>query len=212
MSSGQERGDASPTLRMIEAALAALQSRADPARAALTRTKGARAAIGVPPDAFADLVAEWRNGSTTDARIVLAEALWTSGPFEAALAAAKLLTQARIRPDAEVWALLQGWVAGLDDPTLGDAVAVAVGKRLTADPSRIAVAEGWCADPNPHVCRAALIATLPFARLNHPGPAERAARLAVEGWLDGLTADPSLMVRGAVTEWRHAAARHPLPG
>jgi len=195
---------------MIEAALASLTERADPGSAARQRVKGARRPLGVSAEAVSALVTEWRAVAEGDARLDLAQALWASDIFEAALAAAKLLTQARIRPDARVWALLQSWVPGLDDAALADAVAGAAGRRLIADPSRLDIAEVWVGDANPLVRRTALIATLPFARMNHPDAAGRAARLRVEGWLDALGIDPSLTVRGAVTEWRHASGRHPL--
>ena len=47
-------------------------------------------------------VKSWRAALTLDARIELAGGLWQSNIFEARVAAAKLLTQARIRPDDAV--------------------------------------------------------------------------------------------------------------
>ena len=49
-----------------------------------------------------------------DARTTLAAALWQSNLHEARVAAAKLLTQARMSPDAEVWSLICNWVPTFD--------------------------------------------------------------------------------------------------
>ena len=84
-----------------DAALAALRAQGDPARAdamAAYHTV-ARPYLGVPVPAIAALVADWRAALTLEARLALAAGLWASGVHEAIVAAAKLLTQARIRLD-----------------------------------------------------------------------------------------------------------------
>jgi len=48
-------------------------------------------------------VKAWRAELTLDARLDLAEGLWATNIHEGRVAAAKLLTQARIRPDVETW-------------------------------------------------------------------------------------------------------------
>ena len=90
---------------MIAAALAQLEALADPAKAAeaapITRPTAAiwacrcRRSRRWSP--------KWRADATLDDRIALAAGLWDTDIHEARVAAAKLLTQARIRPDDAVW-------------------------------------------------------------------------------------------------------------
>jgi hypothetical protein len=48
-------------------------------------------------------------------RLALARGLWDMGIHETMVAAAKLLEQARIRPDdSAAWALIAGWAEGFD--------------------------------------------------------------------------------------------------
>ncbi|MGB3280822.1 MAG: DNA alkylation repair protein, partial [Pseudorhodobacter sp.] len=52
----------------------------------------------------------WRLGLDIESRLALCAGLWDSNIHEARIAAAKLLTQARIRPDdTGAWALICAW-------------------------------------------------------------------------------------------------------
>lgn len=88
-----------------DAALAALEARGDPERAAESAAhhKTALRVLGTPNPEIDLLCRDWRAASKADAddipaRVALARALWDSGVFEARIAAAKLLTQARASP------------------------------------------------------------------------------------------------------------------
>jgi len=88
---------------------------------------------------------QWRAELDLDQRLALAAGLWDSNVHEGRVAAAKLLTQARIRPDdTAAWDLICAWVPDFDVWTLADLVAVAGQKRLLADPARLDVLEQWC--------------------------------------------------------------------
>ena len=50
--------------------------------------------------------------------------------FEARLAAAKLLTQARIRPDQEAWDLIKSWVPDFDSWAIADHACMAGQRRV----------------------------------------------------------------------------------
>ena len=56
-----------------------------------------RTYLGIPNPATNDLTSQWRKELSVQERIDLARELWDTDIFEARLAAAKLLTQARIR-------------------------------------------------------------------------------------------------------------------
>ena len=77
----------------------------------------------------------WRTKLNVPERVDLARGLWASNIFEARVAAAKLLTQARLRPDDGAWDLIQSWVPEFDSWALADHVATAGQKRLIADPA-----------------------------------------------------------------------------
>ncbi|MEO0680975.1 MAG: DNA alkylation repair protein, partial [Pseudomonadota bacterium] len=81
------------------AALAALREAGDAARAAdMARYhKTAREVLGVSNPQIDAFIRAWRaEDDAVAARCALAAGLWDSGVFEARIAAAKLLTQARI--------------------------------------------------------------------------------------------------------------------
>ncbi len=114
-----------------DSALAALYALGDPERAAQMEAyhKVPRPYLGVPVPQIEDLVAEWRADCTLDERVALASGLWESGIHEAMVAAAKLLTQARIRPDdAAVWALVAGWAEGFQGWAVADHASAATAR------------------------------------------------------------------------------------
>ncbi len=192
-------------------ALAELRKLADPARGAEMAAyhKVDRAYLGVPVPKVEALVAEWRAACALEARIALAAGLWDSDIHEARVAAAKLLTQARIRPDDRaVWALIASWVPGFDGWALADHASIAGGKRLVADPSRLDEVEGWLASPHLWTRRAALVMTLPWTRLTHPKPGETAVRMRVLGWAARLADEREWFIQKAIGWWLRDLSRH----
>ncbi len=96
-----------------EAALEALKAHIEPGRAAHVAAymKVEREYLGVPLPAVNALTQDWRRSLTLEERVSLAEGLWRTDIHEARIAAAKLLTQARIKGDEPVWRLIVCYVA-----------------------------------------------------------------------------------------------------
>ncbi len=198
---------------MIDAALAQLHAAADPDRAAQAAVyhKVARAYLGIPVpqiDAMADI---WRAECNLDDRLTLAADLWRTNIHEARVAASKLLTQARIRPDDAAWALIQSWVPDFDGWALADLACTAGSKRLTVDPSRLDAVEAWTTSPHLWTRRAALVINLPFAKSNNPKPIELAARDRILGWAAGYADDRDWFIQKAIAWWVRDLSKHDAP-
>jgi len=195
----------------LSEALAALTAQGDTARAAEMAAyhRVARPYLGVPVPAIEALARDWRGQVDPAQRVALAAGLWDSGIHEAMVAAAKLLVQARIRPDdAPVWDLIAGWAEGFEGWAVADHASIAGGKRLVADPRRLDRVEGWTVHPNMWTRRAALVMTLPWTRLTHPKPAEVAVRHRVLGWAAGYVADRDPFIQKAIGWWLRDLSKH----
>ena len=190
--------------------LDALQALANPAKAAEMAAyhKVARTYLGVPVPAIDALTARWRAERSLDDRLALAASLWTTDIHEARVAAAKLLTQARIRPDDAAWALIQSWVPDFDTSAIADLASIAGQKRLVADPARLEIVETWVSSPHMWTRRAALGMTLPWTKQNFPKPADLAIRDRVLGWCAALAGDPDRFIQSAIADWVRDLSRH----
>jgi 3-methyladenine DNA glycosylase AlkD len=191
-------------------ALAALSARGDAERAAgmAAYHKVPRRYLGVPVPAIEALVDRWRDGASVDDRVALAADLWATDVHEARVAAAKLVTQARIRPDAAVWSLFLSWVPDFDAWAIADHACAAGQRRVMADLARLDTVEGFTRRPHLWTRRAALVVTLPLTRMTHPKPAEQAARDRVLGWAAGYAADPDWFIQKAVAWWLRDLSKH----
>jgi 3-methyladenine DNA glycosylase AlkD len=191
-------------------AIDAIAAQANPQRAAEMAAyhKVERPYLGVPVPQIMELTQEWRAACTLPQRIDLAAGLWDSNIHEGRVAAAKLLTQARIRPDNAAWDLIASWADGFDAWALADHASVAGAKRLVADPARLDHVESWTIHPNMWTRRAALVMTLPWTRLPHPKAPDLAVRERVLGWAEGYTADPDWFIQKAVGWWLRNLSRH----
>jgi 3-methyladenine DNA glycosylase AlkD len=193
-------------------ALDALSAHIEPGRAegSAAYHKVPRRYLGVPNPAINDLTAEWRRSMTLDERVTLADQLWRTDIYEARLAAAKLLTQARIRDDAAVWALITSWLPDLDSWAIADHAMMAGQKRLAADPARLDEVETWTQSPHMWTRRAALVVSLPFTKSRHPKPWESAARARILSWCAGYVPDRDWFIQKAVAWWlRDLSKRDP---
>ena len=191
-------------------ALAQLRAAGDPVRAAGSAAyhKAARDYLGVRVPVITDMAKGWRAGLDVAGRVALADALWRTNIHEARIAAAKLLTQARIADDEAVWRLIASWVPQFDAWAIADHVCDAGGRRLLAEASRLDAVEVWTRDPNFWVRRAALVITLPWTRQNFPKPADLAIRARVLGWAAGMVDDREWFIQKAIAWWLRDLSKH----
>lgn len=193
-----------------DAVMDRLRDAGDTARAAKDRAanRTERETLGVPPETLRDLAAELRAGTDVDRRVLLADALWRAEVFDARMLALRMLTQARIRPDAGPWTLLERWVHQFDCRAIADAGAAAIARRLQADPARLEVVADWTQAANVWTRRTALAATAPWAKMNHPSEADLAIRERVLGWAAAMRDDTRPVIAQAVDSWLRDLARH----
>lgn len=187
-----------------------IRAQADPERAKgmAAYHKSTRVYLGVANPVINDLAQGWRRSLTVDERVDLAAALWQSDIFEARLAAAKLLTQARIRPDDAAWALIQSWLPDFDSWAIADHACMAGQKRLVANPARLDQVEEWTTSDHMWTRRAALVATLPWTKQNNPKPEELAARDRILGWAALYVPDRNWFIQKAIAWWLRDLSKH----
>ncbi|MDV7270096.1 DNA alkylation repair protein [Thioclava sp. A2] len=197
----------------LEDALYALEAWADADKAAEMAAyhKAPRRYLGIAVPAIDDMVGMWRERLDVAGRVALARGLWDSDIHEARVAAAKLLTQARLRPDADAWDLIAGWVPQFDAWAVADHAAKAGSKRLQADPARIETIAGWVHSDHMWSRRAAFVMTLPWTKQNHPKPEDLAIRERVLGWADDLSQDPDWFIQKAIAWWLRELSKHDAP-
>ncbi len=196
-------------------AIAQLTALANPelAAGAAAYHKVPRPYLGIRVPVLTDLAKVWRAeldvpGLGVPGRVALADGLWRTNIHEARIAAAKLLTQARIADDGPVWALIVSWVPDFDGWAIADHACDAGRRRLVADPTRLDAVARWTTDPSFWVRRAALVITLPWTRLNHPKAADIAIRERVLGWAATYVADPEWFIQKAVAWWLRDLSKH----
>ena len=183
---------------------------AEDAAGAAAYHKAARPYLGVRNPVIDGIVKRWRASLDDPQRVELASDLWDTDIHEAMIAAAKLLTQARIKDDEAVWRLVASWVPGLDAWAVADHAAGAGSRRLAADPSRLDEVESWTTHENLWVRRAALVFTLPWAKQNFPKPHERDARERILSWAASYVDDREWFIQKAIAWWlRDLSKRDP---
>lgn len=187
-----------------------LQALADPAKAAdmAAYHKAPRTYLGVSVPQIDALADRWRAERTLDDRLALAASLWQTNIHEARIAAAKLLTQARIRPDQAAWELIVSWVPDFDAWAIADHASIAGQKRLVADPARLDTVETWVTSPHMWTRRAALVMTLPWTKQNFPKEQDLAIRARVLGWCATLASDPDWFIQKAIAWWVRDLSKH----
>ncbi len=191
-------------------ALTQLKSHIEPDRAAgmAEYHKVPRDYLGIPNTALNDVTKSWRQAMTVPERVALASALWDTNIFECRLAAAKLLTQARIKDDQAIWDLIQSWLPDLDSWAIADHVMMAGQKRLVAHPDRIEDVAQWVKSPSHWIRRAAMVVTLPYTKQNHPKPDELLIRQRVMGWAADYVRDPEWFIQKSVAWWLRDLSKH----
>ena len=194
-------------------ALAELTALADPGRAADMEAyhKAPRPYLGIAVPDITALATGWRSHLDTQSRVAVAAHLWASDIHEARIAAAKLLTQARVPEDAPVWRLIAAWVPGFDAWAIADHACDAGARRLVADPSRLDEVETWTTHDNMWTRRAALVITLPWTKQNFPKPSDLAIRDRVLGWAATYVTDTDWFIQKAVAWWLRDLSKHDAP-
>jgi 3-methyladenine DNA glycosylase AlkD len=194
----------------LEDALAQLNEHQDPEKAAQSATyhKAPRPYLGVANPIINDLTKEWRTKMDVEQRVDLADALWETDIYEARIAAAKLLTQARIKDDDDVWGLIASWVDDFDSWAIADHACMAGQKRLVADPARIDHVEEWVKSEHMWTRRAALVITLPWTKMNNPKPLDLEIRERVLGWAALMVPDRAWFIQKAIAWWLRELSKH----
>lgn len=190
--------------------LAQLQALANPAKAfeMAAYHKAGRPYLGVSNPEIDDLADGWRAELSLEDRLALAARLWQTNVHEARVAAAKLLTQARIRPDEAAWELIVSWVPDFDAWAIADHASKAGERRLLADPARIDTVETWVTSPQMWTRRAALVMTLPWTKQNFPKPQDLAIRARVLGWCASLAPDRDWFIQKSIAWWVRDLSKH----
>lgn len=194
----------------LEDALNELNAAFEPGRAEqmVSYHKQKRIVLGIPNTAINDITKGWRQTLKLEERVTLADELWKTDVFEARIAAGKLLTQARIQDDAAVWQLLQSWLPDFDSWAIADHACMAMQKRLTADPARLDEVEAWTTSDHMWTRRAALVATLPWAKLNNLKPEDQARRDRILGWAASYVPDRNWFLQKAIAWWVRDLSKH----
>ncbi|MDE0589241.1 DNA alkylation repair protein [Halocynthiibacter sp. C4] len=196
-----------------EAALSDLRTHAQDGKAEEMRAyhKADREYLGVANPDIDNCTKAWRKALDVPERVALARDLWATDIHEARVAAAKLLTQARLRPDEEAWELIQSWVPDFNAWAIADHACIAGQKRLVADPTRLDEVEPWIASDHMWTRRAAFVITLPWTKQNFPKPAEIEARERVLGWAATLVEDKEWFIQKAISWWLRDLSKHDVP-
>ncbi len=192
-------------------AIAQLRALGDPVKAAEMHKyhKVDRPYLGVANPVIDEQVKTWRAEVDLEDRLALAKGLWKGNTHEGRIAAAKLLTQARIRPDdSGAWALIVSWVPEFDGWAVADHACIAGQKRLVADPSRLDDVETWTTSAHMWTRRAALVMTLPWTKQNNPKPADLAIRERVLRWAAGYVTDHDWFIQKAIATWLRDLSKH----
>ena len=195
----------------VKIATAQLRALADPVKASEMHKyhKVDRQYLGIANPVIDDHVKAWREDVDLEGRLALAHGLWKGNIHEGRIAAAKLLTQARIRPDDQAaWELIKSWVPTFDAWAIADHASIAGQKRLVADPSRLDEVAKWTTSEHMWSRRAALVMTLPWTKQNHPKPDEIAARERILGWAARYATDHDRFIQKSIAWWLRDLSKH----
>ncbi|SDI20968.1 DNA alkylation repair protein [Aliiruegeria lutimaris] len=170
--------------------------------------KVTRRYLGVGNSEIDRIAREARQTLSVEARLALAAGLWDSNVHEGRIAAAKLLTQARIRPDDRgAWELICRWVPEFDAWAVADHASIAGQKRLVWEPSRLDRVEAWTRSEHMWSRRAALVMTLPWAKKPNPKPEDLLIRERVLGWAATYCDESEWFIQKAVGWWLRDLSR-----
>lgn len=171
--------------------------------------KAEREYLGVANPVLDAFAKAWRAERSLDERLTLADSLWRTDIHEARVCAAKLLAQARLRPDdTAAWELIASWVPQFDAWAIADHACGAGSKRLVWDPSRVDQVAAWTRSDHLWTKRAAMVITLPWTKQNFPKPDELAIRDRVLSWVAQYVEDERWFIQKSVSWWLRDLSRH----
>lgn len=194
--------------------LEALKTFGDPAKSIEMHAyhKADRKYFGVANPVLDQMSKDIRTELSLDDRITLADKLWQSRGHEPRILAAKLLTQARLRPDdTRAWDTIANWVQDFDAWAIADHACIAGQKRVVWDPRRLDVVETWTTSDHMWTRRAALVITLPWTKQNYPKPEEEIARDRILDWAASYTTDDDWFIQKAIGWWLRELSKHDAP-
>lgn len=194
-------------------ALAHLEGLGNPEKAAELATYHGveRRYLGIATPVLDALAKDWR-GDDLATRLALASALWDSNIHDARICAAKLLTQARLRPDdTPAWDLIVTWLPELDCVAIADHVANAGAKRVIWDTSRLDQMDAWATSAHVWTRRAVLGFTQPWTKQNRAKLEDEVIRDRVLGWAAVFAEDHDPLIQRAVAWWLRDLSRHDVP-
>jgi 3-methyladenine DNA glycosylase AlkD len=187
-----------------EEAVTALEGLGDPLKAAQMEAyhKAPRRYLGVSNPVIEHAVRRWRTAVAPADWADLAIELWNSDVHEAMIAAGKLLDLERFpSSDEAAWEALCEWVESFDAWAVADHAMIAGQKRLVAQPERIETVATWTTHPNMWTRRAALVITLPYAKVSTPDAVEERIRQRVLAWAAVYVDDQEWFIQKAVAWW-----------
>ena len=167
--------------------------------------------LGISNPELDNIYKLWRMKIENEDRIKLATELWDSNIYEAKIVASKLLTQAQISNDEQVWEEILRWIGTLDHPILADHVCSAGSRRLKADPSRLTQVSDWVFDENIWKRRSVLTLTLPWTKINNPKIDDLEQRARIISWLGELSVDQEWLIQKAIANWLSSLSKHDIP-
>lgn len=172
--------------------------------------KVARRYLGVSNPEIDQLCRIWKKHPESE-RLRIAHYLWASDIHEARIGAAKLLSQPKLRDtDQEAWLEIQSWVNDFDAWAIADHACKAGSYRLLANPGRLDQVEGWTQSKSMWTHRAALVVTLPWARIASPDEAQTKARERILGWASDYVDCSEWFIQKSVSWWlRELSKRDP---
>ncbi len=184
-------------------ALDDLRSQADPERAAKMRAyhKTDREVLGLCNPQIDAVVRQYR--ATPGEDLALALDLWQSGIYEARIATGKLLTRGRLAADMDqqYWQSMLDLAPDFDGWAIADHLSMAAHKRILTKDGRFMDLTSWTQSTHLWTKRAAMIYTLPFARLKNPDARERDAIEIILDWAGEYADDPRWFIQKSVAWW-----------
>lgn len=133
----------------------------------------------------------------------LSRRLWREPVWDLKIAAARILAQKSLVPDAKLWDFVTQRMGDLDGWAVADNLSSVGSRCLLADSARLDEVETWVASPHLWTRRAALVFTLPWTKAGRDP--ER-----MLGWAARLVGDREWFIQKAIGWWlRELSKRDP---